>query len=184
MFTDMHALTLASQDNSRYVYQGSITLNEIGVYRYIIDAVDDSGNRTRVPYNSRGGLLTVNKESTGTELPDPGLSLANGSMLSGKAFFYAYGSRAEDDIEIRFDGNPLPLRKALPGKVQLGMQTRGIDQIYQASASALDASGETVFFGRILPKYMDGAWSMFDMTPELFVTGTTVSVHTGNENAP
>ncbi|MEC0204435.1 S-layer homology domain-containing protein [Paenibacillus lautus] len=184
VFTDKHALTLASQDNGRYVYQGSITLNEIGVYRYIIDAADDSGIRTRVPYNSRGGLLTVNKESTGTELPDPGLSLANGSMLSGKAFFYAYGSRAEDDIEIRFDGNPLPLRKALPGKVQLGMQTRGIDQIYQASASALNPSGETVFFGRILPKYMDGAWSMFDMTPELFVTGTTVSVHTGNENAP
>ena len=25
---------------------------------------------------------------------------------------------------------------------------------------------------------------MFDMAPDLFVTGTTVSVHTGNENAP
>ena len=74
-FTDKHALTLASQDNGRYVYQGSITLNEIGAYRYIIDAVDGNGNRTRVPYNSRGGLLTVNEGSTGTELPDPGLSI-------------------------------------------------------------------------------------------------------------
>ncbi|SEM59256.1 Lamin Tail Domain [Paenibacillus sp. cl141a] len=183
-FTDKHALRLASQENGLYVYQGSITLNEIGVYRYIIEAADGSGNRTRVPYNSRGGLLTVNEENTGTELPNPGVSLSNGSMISGKSSFYAYGSRAEDDIEVRFEANPLPLRKALPGKVQLGMQTRGIDQIYQASASALDASAETVFFSRILPKYIDGAWSMFDMAPDLFVTGTTVSVHTGNENAP
>ena len=104
-FTDKHALTLASQDNGRYVYQGSITLNEIGAYRYIIDAVDGNGNRTRVPYNSRGGLLTVNEEARGRSAGS-GLSITKGSMLSGKASFYAYGSRAEDDIEVRFDGNP------------------------------------------------------------------------------
>ena len=119
-FTDKHALTLASQDNGRYVYQGSITLNEIGAYRYIIDAVDGNGNRTRVPYNSRGGLLTVNEAGTGA---GSGLSITKGSMLSGKASFYAY-RRGRYRSSLRRQS--APLRKA-PGKVNLGMQTRGID---------------------------------------------------------
>jgi predicted MPP superfamily phosphohydrolase len=184
VFTGKQSLELSGEDGGRYIYEGSLSFDEAGVYRYIIDAADAGGNRTRVPYNSRGGMLTVNETGMGTELPDPGLSIESGSMLRGKASFYAYGREAAENIEVLFDGQPLHLRKTLPGKAQLGMQTRGVDQIYQASVSALDAAGEPSLFSRILPKYTNDAWSMFDMPADLFVTGTTVSVHTGNENAP
>lgn len=184
LFTGTRPLTLTGEDGGKYIYQGSLSFDEPGVYRYIIDAADAAGNRTRVPYNSRGGMLTVNESGTGTELPDPGLSIEGGSMLKGKASFYAYGRQAAESIEVLFNGQPVSLRKTLPGKASLGMQTRGVDQIYQASVSALDPAGEPSFFSRILPKYTNDAWSMFDMPADLFVTGTVVSVHTGNENAP
>ncbi|GIO86968.1 hypothetical protein J25TS5_39000 [Paenibacillus faecis] len=184
VFTGKEPLKLLSQDGGKYVYGGTIAFPEKGAYRYIIEAQDEHGNRTRVPYNSRGGLLTVNATGAGTELPEPGLSIEAGGMFKDKAAFYAYGRSAQDQVEVRLDGQPLPMRKALPGTLQLGMQTRGVDQIYQASASALDPSGQPSFFTRILPKYSDGAWSIFPMTPDLLVTGSVVSVHTGNENAP
>ncbi|MFP7288253.1 S-layer homology domain-containing protein [Shouchella clausii] len=184
VYTGSVPLELTGQEAGKYVYSGSVAFSGTGAYRYIVEADDESGNRTRVPYNSRGGLLTVGETGTGAELPEPGLSIESGSMFKDKAAFYAYGGSAQDAIEVRLDGQPLPARKALPGTVQLGMQTRGVDQIYQASASALDPAGQTSFFTRIVPKYSDGAWSIFPMTPDLFVTGSVVSVHTGNENAP
>ncbi|RXT02362.1 lamin tail domain-containing protein [Ammoniphilus sp. CFH 90114] len=177
-------LELKTTSGSSYVYEGTIREEELGDYRYIVEAEDEAGHRTRVPYNSRGSVFTVVESELDTTLPEPGLSMKNGEILSGKAELFAYGRSSEDQIDVLFDGQSLNLRPALPGQAQFLFQARGIDQIYQTSASAKAPNGEGEFFGRVLPKYVEGAWHTFDLSPRYFVSASTVSIHSGNENVP
>ncbi|MGG3641291.1 lamin tail domain-containing protein [Bacillus gobiensis] len=183
-FTGSTDLILKEKSDGRYVYEGSLTISEPGTYRYMIVAEDKSGNVTKFPYNSLGNVLTVNEKGRAVDLPEKGLSLKEGAMLKENVGFYAYGEKANDEITVTLNGDPLDLRPALPGPVQFGFQSRSIDQIYQASASAKNPSGESKFIERLLPKYLQEAWYLYDVSPDYFVSNQSVSIHTGNENMP
>jgi len=183
-FTESAPLTLAASTEGSYTYEGSVVFTVIGAYRYVIEAVDGSGNRTRVPYNSRGALVTANETGYIPELPQTGLSIASGEMMKGVKSFYAHGRTADETVEVYLDNVTVSLRPALPGTVRFSLQTRGIDQIYQSMFAAQSPSGAKTFLGRLLPKYQSNAWSEYDIPAEYFVAGTSISIHAGNENAP
>ena len=183
-FTNHVEMKVVKQVDGKYVYEAILNIDDLGKYRYMIIAEDVSGNVTKVPYNSRGNQITVIEEATGTELPEVGLSLSNGDMVSGNVGFYAYGESADDDMVISFDGQELEAKPALPGKAKLGFQANGIDYIYQASASAKNPVGEREYFTRILPSYVSGAWYTYDMSPDYFISDSIVSIHSGGENVP
>ncbi|MCM3443084.1 metallophosphoesterase [Metabacillus halosaccharovorans] len=183
-FTNHVEMNVVKQVDGKYVYEAILNIDDLGRYRYMIIAEDVSGNVTKVPYNSRGNQITVIEGATGRELPEVGLSLSNGEMVSGNVGFYAYGESANDDMVISFDGQELEAKSALPGKATLGFQANGIDYIYQASASAKNPAGEREYFTRISPSYVSGAWYTYDMSPDYFISDSIVSIHSGGENVP
>ncbi|MBD2867791.1 S-layer homology domain-containing protein [Paenibacillus arenilitoris] len=183
-FADSASLRLVSEQGDSYVYEGALTIAETGNYRYMIEAEDESGHSTRLPYNSLGAPLTVNDSVRQAVLPEIGLSVEEGAMVRGTASLYAHAGDAGAEVEVAFGGTPLSLRRALPGSVQFGLQGKGIDQIYQSSLSAIKPDGEMNYFARLLPKYVEGAWTLEEMDPSYFVADNIVSVHAGNENAP
>ncbi|MET3697609.1 hypothetical protein SAMN05877753_106207 [Bacillus oleivorans] len=183
-FTTQVDMSLTEQVDGKYVYEAIINITDLGAYRYMVITEDASGNVTKVPYNSRGNQVTVIEEAIGIELPEVGLSLADGDMVSGKVGLYAYGESVNDTMVISLNDQELETTPALPGKVQLGFQAGGIDYIYQASASAKNPAGEREYFTRILPRYVDGVWYTYDMPPDYFISDHLVSIHSGNENVP
>ncbi|HZG83417.1 S-layer homology domain-containing protein [Paenibacillus sp.] len=183
-YTESAPLTLVASEAGSYTYESSVVFSANGAYRYVIEAVDGSGNRTRVPYNSRGALVTVNETGYEPELPPTGLSVASGEMMKGVKSFFAHAQSADEAVEVYFENDALQLRPALPGTVRFNLQTRGIDQIYQSMFAAQSPSGVKTFLDRLLPKYQSNAWSEYDIPADYFVAGTTISIHAGNENAP
>ncbi|WP_169891090.1 metallophosphoesterase [Litchfieldia alkalitelluris] len=175
-------MTLKEHAEGRYIYEANLKITDVGVYRYMVHTEDASGNITKVPYNSRGNQITVIEEALEIEIPNVGLSLTDGDMISGKVKLYAYGEKASDDMMITLNGKELETKQALPGKVQFGFQGRGIDYIYQVSASAKTPAAKREYFTRILPSYVDGAWYTYDMSPDYFISDSIVSIHSGGEN--
>ncbi|MGM0793254.1 MAG: S-layer homology domain-containing protein [Bacillota bacterium] len=178
-------LDFKEESNGQFIYEGNIQISETGIYRYMIQGADKSGNITKFPYSSRGLHLTVTEPSgENAELPAPGLSVKNGQMVRGSLNVYAYGETAASNIQMKLDSKDLSIRPALPGITQFGFQANGIDQIYQASASAIKAGAGREYFTRIYPKYVDGAWYKYSLAPEYFVESQTVSIHSGSESVP
>lgn len=183
-FTHHAAMSLKGQADGKYMYEANLNIAELGAYRYMVNTEDASGNGTKVPYNSRGNQITVIEDELGMELPESGLSLADGDMVSGKVGLYAYGNTAHEQLSMSLAGQRLETIPALPGKAKFGFQASGIDYIYQASASAKNPAGEREYFTRILPSYVDGAWYTYDVSPRYLISDRIVSIHSGGENVP
>ncbi|MFS0728120.1 S-layer homology domain-containing protein [Paenibacillus sp. 1P07SE] len=181
--TEKLSLIETNRTDGRYVYSGALSYGVPGAYRYIIAGTDKAGNRTRLPYNSLGALLTVNEKGTESELPEPGLSIGD-SAQRGLLTFFGYGETAADDLAFTFDGKTVTARPALPGDAEFGLQTRGIDQIYQATVSAFTPAGGLQYLERLYPRYTEGAWTLLTIPAVNLVSSNIVSVHTGNENSP
>ncbi len=183
-FTNRVKMELKEEQNNRYVYEATITISELGSYRYMLVGEDASGNLTKVPYNSRGNSFSVIEQGQEQQIPTSGLSIKNGEVINQTVDLFAYGKNATDDIMVSFQNEILEMTPALPGNVQLGFQARGIDHIYQTSASAINSYGEREYFTRIYPKYLEGAMYTYEMAPTYFIKDSLVSIHAGSENVP
>lgn len=183
-YTNEVEMELVKNTDGTYTYAADLNINALGRHRYMVVTEDASGNETKVPYNSRGNPLTVIEGEVSTDLPEPGLSLTQEEMVNGKVSFYAYGKNGMDEANVIFGGDVLTGVKALPGPVELNFQGGGIDFIYQASASAINANEERDYFTRIIPSYVDGAWYTYDLSQSYFVADEKVSIHSGSENVP
>ncbi len=183
-YTNKTEMQLLDTSDGKYTYGADLQLDKAGSYRYMIETEDMSGNRTSVPYNSRGNPITVIDGTLGKELPDPGLSLEKGEMISGNVPFYAYGTQGTPEAVVTIDGKTIAGEKALPAPAQLNFQASGIDYIYQASASAIKANGQPEYFTRILPSYVQNAWYTYDVSQKYFIADEKVTIHSGSENVP
>ena len=92
-------MNIVSSENGVYTYEASITLNELGNYKYKIVGVDEANNKTILPHNESGYNLECVEADKGTS---PVLKCLDDSITSideGKDLVIPYSHT--DDNKIR-----------------------------------------------------------------------------------